>query len=252
MAQQYGRRAYAMSGADSSITYQPIAHIETPFPTCYGVPRQPDLVPAAVGRIRLPPHLAGAADGLAGCSHVWLVFHFHLVPEGSGRNKVRPPRLGGNRRIGVFATRSPFRPNPVGISVCRLVGVRREGQEAVVEVEGVDLVDGTPILDIKPYIEYVDAVAGSSVDWVPGAPPLVGVKFSGEADRALLDSPDLRRLIIQVLSQDPRPPTHKAAHRKDGMDVERDYGTELGEVDVRWRMTTEGVQVFNIVSRDQA
>lgn len=223
----------------------PLALIRTPFPDKYGVPRQPALVPAALGRIALPPDRAGAADGLEGCSHVWLLWWFHQVPEGAGRNKVRPPRLGGNTRIGVLATRSPFRPNPIGLSVCRLVGVERDGSGATIVVEGVDLVDGTPILDVKPYVPYVDAVPDATVDWVPGPPvqvPVVWEEGVGVDDRGL------RTLIEQVLAQDPRPPTHKAAHRADGLDVERSYGTRLGSVDVRWRYDQGVVRILGVES----
>ncbi len=227
---------------------KPIATIQTPFPSNYGVPRQPALAPAAEGRIPLPQNLAGAVDGLEGCSHVWLIWSFHLVPEGRGRNKVRPPRLGGNTRIGVFATRSPFRPNPIGLSVCRLLRIERDGGQATLVLGGVDLVDGTPIYDIKPYVAYVDSVPDATVDWVPGAPALCPVRWTEQAEADLRERGDgaLRELIDQVLAQDPRPPTHKADHRADGRDVDRDYGTALREVDVRWRYDSGIVWVLGI------
>ena len=227
---------------------QPIGTIRTPFPTRYGVPRQPALAPHAIGRLTLPAPLAGASDGLEGCSHVWVIWQFHLVPEGKGRNKVRPPRLGGNTRIGVFATRSPFRPNPIGLSVCRLLGVERHDDgTATVVLGGVDLVDGTPILDLKPYVPYVDAVPDATVDWVPGAPAQHEVVFAEAAAAALDGRAELQALIVEVLAQDPRPPTHKARHRADGQDVERSYGTRLEDVDVRWRVEGDSVWVEAVV-----
>jgi len=237
---------WGWSSCSTEAEIEPIATIRTPFPTRYGVPRQPDLVPAAVGRITLPPNLSGAADGLEGCSHVWLIWSFHLVPEGAGRNKVRPPRLGGNTRIGVFATRSPFRPNPLGLSVCRLLRIERQGNRATLVLGGVDLVDHTPIYDIKPYVPYVDAVPDATIDWVPGAPTQVPVHFTDQARSDLTDRAELGDLIEQVLAQDPRPPTHKAAHRADGHDVDRTYGTRLHDVDVKWRYDSGSVWVLGI------
>lgn len=231
-------------------TLSAIGTLRTPFPTKYGVPRQPDLVPAATGLLQLGPDLAGAADGLEGCSHVWVLFDFHLVPPGAGRNKVRPPRLGGNRRIGVFATRSPYRPNPIGLSVCRLLRIERDAAGACLHLEGVDFVDGTPVYDIKPYLPYADVVADASLDWVPGAPVRVAVTFDERAEAAVSARPVLRDLIVQVLAQDPRPSTHKAAHRADGLDVDRSYGTRLHDVDVKWRWEGEEIRVLAVESAD--
>ncbi|MFK7929675.1 MAG: tRNA (N6-threonylcarbamoyladenosine(37)-N6)-methyltransferase TrmO, partial [Myxococcota bacterium] len=191
------------------ICMSPIAYIRTPFPDKYGVPRQPGLVPSAIGRIPLSQNLSGAADDLEGCSHVWLLWWFHGVPEGAGRNKVRPPRLGGNRRKGVLATRSPFRPNPIGLSVCPLIGVERSEGRATIVVGGVDLVDKTPILDIKPYVPYVDEVPNATVDWVPSAPAQRTVSFDPDVQGWIQTRPELRTLIEQVLAQDPRPATHR-------------------------------------------
>jgi tRNA-Thr(GGU) m(6)t(6)A37 methyltransferase TsaA len=224
----------------------PIGHLRTPFPDKYGVPRQPGLVPAAIGTLRLSQNLAGAADGLEGVSHVWLIWGFHQVPDGAGRNKVRPPRLGGNTRIGVLATRSPFRPNPIGLSVCRLLAVHRDPGGATLELGGVDLVDGTPVFDVKPYVPYVDVVPDATVDWVPGAPVQLPVRWEAAAEAAVHDRPALRELIEQVLALDPRPPTHKARHRHDGEDVERDYAIRLEDVDIRWRVEVDEVVVMRV------
>lgn len=227
---------------------RPLGHLRTPFPTKYGVPRQPALVPAAWGRLSLSPELAGAASGLDACSHVWVIFGFHLVPEGAGRNKVRPPRLGGNARIGVLATRSPFRPNPLGLSVCRLEGVQTEvGGGVCVHLSGVDLVDGTPVYDLKPYLPYADVVADATVDWVPGAPERVPVRWDRAPSEVVSRRPALRALVEQVLAQDPRPPTHKAAHRADGLDRVRRYGTRLEDVDVRWEYVDGAIVVREVV-----
>ncbi len=213
------------------LVVDPIGEIRTPFPDKHGVPRQPSLVPSAIGRLTLRPELVGGTDGLAGCSHVWLVWWFHASPK--GRAKVRPPRLGGNTRIGVFATRSPVRPNPIGLSVCPLLGIEDDG--ATLVLGSVDLVDRTPILDVKPYLAWVDAVPDARLPWVPGRPEQVPVTLAPEVEAAVADRPLLRSLILEVLAQDPRPPTHKAAHRHDGTDRDRTYTTPLADVVVTWR-----------------
>jgi len=224
------------------LTVEPIGILRTPFPDKHGVPRQPGLVPGAVGELRLRSDLIGGTDGLAGCSHVWLIWWFDRSP--AGRAKVRPPRLGGNTRIGVFATRSPVRPNPIGLSVCPLLEIREGG--AVLVLGGVDLVDGTPILDVKPYLPYADAIPGATLPWVPGAPELVPVRWSPTAADAVEDRPDLAALITQVLAQDPRPATHKARHRVDGRDADRSYVTPLRDVRVLWHFD-EGAVIVTAV-----
>lgn len=224
------------------LTVHPIGFIRTPFPDKHGVPRQPGLVPGAVGELHLRPDLVGGTDGLLGCSHVWLIWWFDRSPE--GRAKVRPPRLGGNTRIGVFATRSPVRPNPIGLSVCPLLDIVDGGR--VLVLGGVDLVDGTPILDLKPYLPYADAIPDATLPWVPGAPESVPVSWSPDAARAVADRPELAALIDQVLAQDPRPATHKARHRADGRDAVRDYRTPLRDRVVCWRFFAGTAQVLGI------
>jgi tRNA-Thr(GGU) m(6)t(6)A37 methyltransferase TsaA len=227
-------------------TFVPLGVIRTPFPDKYGVPRQPGLVPAAWGRLELSPDLAGATDGLDGISHVWLIWTFHLVPAGAGRNKVRPPRLGGNTRIGSLATRSPFRPNPIGLSVCRLVRIERDGGRATLVLAGVDLVDGTPVLDVKPYVPYVDRVDDARVDWVDGAPARVEVYLDPQVEVALNGRSGLRELVLQVLAQDPRPATHKAEHRHDGVEAPRVYRIRLENVEVTFVRETEAIRVVSV------
>lgn len=233
----------ATSREDGLLTLDPIGYIHTPFPDKHGVPRQPNLVPAAVGRLRLRADLVGGTSGLEGCSHVWLLWWFDRSRP--GRPKVRPPRLGGNTRIGVFATRSPVRPNPIGLSVCPLLGIEDDG--AVLVLGGVDLVDGTPILDVKPYLPYADALPDATLPWVPGAPTQVPVRWSERAASVVETSPDLRALVEQVLAQDPRPATHKARHRADGCDVDRTYTTRLHGAEIGWRFDRGEVVVLSVL-----
>lgn len=226
------------------LTLHPIGFVQTPYPDKRSVPRQPGLVPAATGRLRLRDDLVGGTLGLQGCSHVWLLWWFDRSPK--GRAKVRPPRLGGNKRIGVFATRAPVRPNPVGISVCPLLGLEDDG--AVLVLGGVDLVDGTPIFDIKPYLPYADSYPSARLPWVPGPPTQVPVRWQPDAERALIERPDLRTLIEQVLAQDPRPGNHKAEHRFDGLDADREYYTNLMDRRIYWRFSEGGVTVLRVGS----
>src|SRR6478736_5715820 len=155
----------------SPIPMSPVAVIRTSFGEKFGVPRQPGLAPSAKGRIvfentyRNPDTLRG----IEGFSHLWVIFQFHLAEGWSPT--VRPPRLGGNERVGVFASRSPFRPNPIGLSVVKLERVELDSPEGpVIHVSGVDLVDGTPVLDIKPYVAYSDALPEARSGFA-GAPP---------------------------------------------------------------------------------
>lgn len=219
--------------AVSEFVVSPIGYLETPFRDRFGIPRQPRLAPHAIGRLRLlrPYDRAEAVRGLEGFSHLWLSFIFHRG-AGEWRPTVRPPRLGGNQRVGVFASRSPFRPNPIGLSVVELTAVdTRAG--VVLELAGVDLLDGTPVIDIKPYLPFVDSVPQARSGFVPGPPPPLAVEFSPSALAQLrqhsLRWPHLSELLSEVLAQDPRP-----AYADD---AERIYGFRLGDLEIRWRCT---------------
>ena len=202
---------------NDGVTMRPIGRIESCFGEKFGTPRQSGLVPGARGRVvfskDVPP---GACRGLEEFSHVWIVFLFDQVREEETRWFVRPPRLGGNEKKGVFATRSPFRPNRIGLS---LVALESVGDEAL-EVSGLDLVDGTVVLDIKPYLPYVEALPEAVGGFAKEAPVALQVDFSEEARRGLNEKEMV--LISQVLSVDPRPAYH---------DDERIYGC-------RWRVGT--------------
>ncbi len=184
-----------------------IAHIHTDFPTKFGIPRQSGLVGALEGIVVFEPQFRseGALRGLETYSHVWLLWVFSRALREGWSPTVRPPRLGGNKRMGVFATRSPFRPNAIGLSAVRLVGVEQtERFGAVLRVAGVDLMDNTPILDVKPYLPFADAVADASGGFSAGAQEgLLAV----ECPPQLLElvPPDRRQALLGVLANDPRP-----------------------------------------------
>ncbi len=216
--------------------FAPIGIIHSCFKEKFGVPRQSGLVPAAEASLELlPPYdREEALRGLEDFSHVWLLFVFHQATGGNWQPTVRPPRLGGNRRLGVFATRSPFRPNPIGLSAVELGPIERADGRLRIQLRGADLVDGTPVLDIKPYIPYADSIPsarGGFADQAPAA--TLCVDFTADAEAILQgrdDAAPLRELIVQVLGQDPRP-----AYRQVD-DGQRLYGMRLYDIDVRWRI----------------
>ncbi|MCC5884419.1 MAG: tRNA (N6-threonylcarbamoyladenosine(37)-N6)-methyltransferase TrmO [Halomonas sp.] len=209
----------------------PIGHIESDFPDKFGVPRQPGLAPAARATLVLRPPYDDplAVRGLEAFSHLWLTFVFHQSPE-RWTPLVRPPRLGGNAKVGVFASRSTHRPNRLGLSLVQLRDVDTRGGVSLL-LEGCDLISGTPVLDIKPYLPWVEARSDARAGYAPEPPSPLPVRFSDEAEAALAtreDAASLRELIIQVLAQDPRPAYRQGAE-------ERVYGVRLRDVDVRFR-----------------
>ncbi|GKX52595.1 tRNA (N6-threonylcarbamoyladenosine(37)-N6)-methyltransferase TrmO [Budvicia aquatica] len=234
----------------TALSIEPIGIIHSPYKEKFAVPRQPGLVADGCGELRLlPPYnQAEAVRGLEQFSHIWVLFIFHQTQNGGWRPTVRPPRLGGNARVGVFATRSTFRPNPIGMSLIELKGIRQQGSEIVLELGSLDLVDGTPVVDIKPYLPFVenipDARAGFAQD-IPLAD--MPVNFTIEAEQRLLQEvrnhPNLRRFITQVLAQDPRP-----AYRK-GEQQSREFAVHLSEFNVRWRVENGQTDVIAIDKR---
>lgn len=219
---------------------RPVAIIHTPFREKFGIPRQPGLVESATGHVELlPPFKSpGVFNGLEGFSHVWLIWLFHAVPAGQWKPLVRPPRLGGNRKVGVFASRSPFRPNSIGLSAVRLERVH----DTKLDVSGVDLLDGTPILDIKPYIPYSDALVDAKDGFAAGPPAArLQVAISRQAEEQLRLRPDgerLRELIIACIETDPRP-AYKCGETGE-------YGFRLEDFDLRWRVSGTQATVLEL------
>lgn len=218
----------------------PIGVIESDYPDKFGIPRQPGLAPAARAQLVLAPPFDDplAVRGLDAFSHLWLTFLFHLTPEQGGTEQwtplVRPPRLGGNTKVGVFASRSTHRPNRLGLSLVELLEIDTHGGVRLL-LRGADLVSGTPVLDIKPYLPWAEAHPEARAGFAPEAPPRLAVGFSATAEAKLAERADgdsLRELIIQVLAQDPRPGYRKGAES-------RTYGVRLRGVDVRFRAEEE-------------
>lgn len=218
---------------------RPIAHIESPFPEKFGVPRQSGLIDGLQAFIIFQPEyrVREAFRGLEGFSHLWLIWQFSQTPRGKWSPTVRPPRLGGNRRTGVFASRSPFRPNPIGLSCVALEAVDLEGPKAPrLLVRGADLVDGTPILDIKPYLPSADCRPDATGGFTDEN-PWTGLEVEFPPDLWDTVPPALREPLRQVLAADPRPHYHS--------DPNRVYGMGFGGMQVRF--TVEGT-VLHVVS----
>lgn len=192
----------------------PIGFIRSEFPEKFGVPKQPNLVPELQARLCLEGDWSNETSvrGLKDCSHLWVIFHFHLSQKFSGTT-VRPPVLGGEKRVGVFATRSPHRPNPIGLSLVKLERIVTEGGLTVLEVSGHDFVDGTPILDIKPYVSSYDTPRENTFHWSDQTPPTqLKVNWSQAALEQLtrLKKIEHKKLIEDVLKLDPRPRSAKS------------------------------------------
>ncbi|POA58763.1 MULTISPECIES: tRNA (N6-threonylcarbamoyladenosine(37)-N6)-methyltransferase TrmO [Pseudomonas] len=222
----------------------PIGFVRSCFKEKFAIPRQPQLAPAARGVLELiPPFDQGdAVQGLEQVSHVWLLFLFHQALEDKPRLKVRPPRLGGNKSMGVFATRATHRPNGIGQSVVKLDRVEANR----LWISGIDLLDGTPILDVKPYVPYADSIAGASNEIASSAPLLIPVQWQPQAlEQAQLHALRLQEplleLIEQCLAQDPRPAYQVPS-------PEREYGAQFWDLDVRWHYPEPGlIRVLAVV-----
>lgn len=197
-----------------------VARMRSDFPTKFGIPRQSGLVEQLQSTVVFePPYRDPAAlRGLEGFSYIWLLWVFSEAAREGWSPTVRPPRLGGNTRVGVFASRSPFRPNPIGLSLVRLEAVaQRPGLGTVLEVSGADLMDGTPILDIKPYVPYADSRPDALGGFAQAAPE---PRLAVDCPPALLEPvpPDRREALLGVLAQDPRPAYQRQPERVYGLD----------------------------------
>lgn len=227
-----------------SITVRPIARMKSDFPTKFGIPRQSGLVKELRSTIVFEPEYRNedALRGIEGFSHLWLIWQFSQAVREGWSPTVRPPRLGGNARLGVFATRSPFRPNNLGLSCVRLAGLEKTAEfGTVIHVAGADLMDGTPILDIKPYIPYADCQTQASGGFTDSAGDfLLQVDFPAPLLEKL--PPDKREAAAAVLSHDPRP----SYQRKPG----RIYGLPFAGFDIRFTIENDILTVCDVIAKD--
>lgn len=243
-------------GPDDAVwSLSPIGVARTVFRKKYSIPRQPGLCPSARGTLvfRPDPDLVGALRGIEGFSHLWVVYVFHATGTKGWKPGIRAPRLGGAQKVGVLASRSPHRPNPIGLSVVELLAAHLDHPEGPrLEVRGVDLLDGSPILDVKPYLPYADSVPRARAGWAQEPVRRYKVRFSAGASRQAraLEArlPDLRAMVRELLSLDPRP-----AHQQTKLPIAAPHavGTRWGftvlDHEVRWEITSTGALVTAIL-----
>lgn len=220
-----------------------IARMKSDFPTKFGIPRQSGLVQELRSTIVFEPEYrnADALRGLEDFSHIWLIWQFSEAVRPDWSPTVRPPRLGGNTRMGVFATRSPFRPNEIGLSCVKLIGIEQtKDAGTVIHVAGADLMDGTPILDIKPYIPYSDCHPEATGGFTDNAGDFL-LKVDCPEHLLTIIPEDKRAAFLGVLSHDPRPSYQK--------DSNRIYGLDFAEFNIRFQVTDSLLTVIEITKR---
>ena len=220
-----------------SLNFQPIGYITSCYQEKFGIPRQPGLVPAAKSQLTLSEDFnEESIRGLEGFSHIWLQFVFHQTQQQGWKPMVRPPRLGGNKKVGVFATRSTFRPNPIGLSVVELTDIDVDNSQVVLHLLGCDLLNQTPVLDIKPYLPYVDMISDAVGGYAIEKPEsLYEVIFTSLANKHCNQASsrlgeDISILITQILMLDPKPSYQDKQSTQD-----RIYRMKLYDFDLSWQ-----------------
>lgn len=232
------------------IDIEPIGIINSCFKEKFGIPRQPGLVKDARATLELLPGYAReeAVRELDGFSHIWIVFVFHKAQSGDWTPMVRPPRLGGNKKVGVFASRSPFRPNPIGLSAVKLERIETEKGRVLLHLSGIDILDQTPVIDIKPYLPYSDIIssatggfalskpaAGIEVDFLPSV-----VEIIRQEEKKF---PDLKKIMTQVLENDPRPAYYSSTKH----DPEKIFGIKIFVFDMKWTFEENKITVIDLI-----
>ena len=220
-----------------AFTFTPIAHIQSCYPERFGIPRQAGLVKSAYADIVFEATEENklALRGIQDFSHLWVLFVFHGQTYGDFKPLVRPPRLGGNKSVGVYATRSPNRPNAIGMSAVKLLGMTERKRKLWLQVQGGDFLNGTPVLDIKPYVPYADAIDSAQGAWAVKQESLLPVCWSAQAEAVLIENIDpgperLRCLIEETLGQDPRPGYERG---KDGRE-DQQWNMQVSHYSVFW------------------
>ena len=221
---------------------KPIAHIRTDFKEKFGIPRQSGRAPSLLAKIVFEPEYAGAEAfrEIEGFSHLWLIFDFSLAHKTEFSPTVRPPRLGGDKRVGVFASRSPFRPNPIGLSCVKLVSVEHtKTQGTVLIVSGADLLDNTPILDVKPYLPYADCIANASGGYTESHEKRSAkVVFPDELLAKIAE--EKRAGLCECLAEDPRPSYQD--------DPARIYGMRFADYEIKFKVDEGVLTVVSVQS----
>lgn len=243
------------SPAFGPVAFEPIAHIRSCYPERFGIPRQSGLVPSAEADIVFAATEFNklALRGLDQCSHIWVMFWFHDQPFKAAKPLVQPPRLGGRKTMGVYATRSPNRPNPIGLSAVELVSITPVKNTLRLRVRGGDFLDGTPVLDIKPYIPYADAIAPATT-WASRAEPPLVVGWSEGAIATLshcyadpVDQATIQRLITETVAQDPRPAHERGKDGKPG----QEWNLQVGDFSVFWAVEQQQALITRLCPRPE-
>jgi tRNA-Thr(GGU) m(6)t(6)A37 methyltransferase TsaA len=225
----------------------PIAHLRSPFKQKFAIPRQPNLANAP-GTLIFTPEFTdiNALRGIELYSHLWLLFIFHETLQQGWKPTVKAPRLGGNKKLGVFASRSTFRPNGIGMSVVQYQGMKQKNGQLELHISGIDLLDGTPIVDIKPYIPYADNIPTATADWLNQHPinkreVNIGPQVTNKLQQLARKYPDLPDLINACLSQDPRPAYKHALDNDDKL-----YHVNFYDVDIHWCVKNGKIEITSI------
>lgn len=229
---------------EETCVLRPIAHVHSEFPGKFGIPRQSGVVPELRSELIFTPEFRNpdALRGIEGFDRLWLIWEFSANRRASWSPTVRPPRLGGNTRLGVFATRSPFRPNPIGLSCVRLERVDLTDQRGpVLHVAGADLMDGTPIYDIKPYIPYADCHP-EATEGFTGQVEMQALTVEIPPEQLSRFPVEKRDALVGVLAQDPRP--------RYQADASRVYGLEFGGYEVKFTVSDQILTVTDIAKKD--
>lgn len=218
---------------------KPICFIETPFKEKFGIPRQPMLIPEAWGRLEFPKNdfFSEAFRGIENFTYLWLIFSFHEAIEEGARALVRPPRFSGSEKWGVFASRSPHRPNHLGLSAVKFKSINYGTEKITLMVEGVDLVSGTPVFDIKPYISYTDAYTQAQSGPFQAAPGFSPVRWDTKID---LDNTITKNLIEKVIGLDPRP----------SFDQDKIFGVSLAGFNVRFKKEQDEFVILSVTKEE--
>ena len=235
----FQKRKYNSGMMKHEFTVKPIAYIQTDFKEKFGIPRQSGRAPSLTAKIVFTDEYKkpDALREIEGFSHLWLLFDFSKAHKKEWSPTVRPPRLGGNKRVGVFASRSPFRPNPIGLSCVKLVKVDKTEDGVTLLVSGADLLDGTPILDIKPYLPFADCIPDATA----------GYADAHKTDRLQVDFPqeylalipaEKRNGLLDCLADDPRP-----SYQEDG----RTYGMRFSDYEIKFTVQGDLLQVIQVL-----
>lgn len=233
--------------------FNTIAIVHSPFRQKFGIPRQPGLCPSVTGQIELLPPFdhPDTIRGLEDFSHIWVIFVFHAIEKDKWNPLVRPPRLGGNERVGVYASRSTHRPNPIGQSVVKLDKIENKNHKLILHISGHDLLDNTPILDIKPYLPYAENIPHASSGFLKRTGFISFQVSFTEAAKAQCqqwekdNQQPLSDMLTEILQQDPRPACHKKTT------AVREYGIQLYNLNIRYKLMDSTAKIFEILPTDE-